>query len=68
MLTVKALAFVSKTTESTSVWAEREMAVAFELPNVATSAGSLGTVSGVQFTAVFQSPLVGVSFQVALPA
>jgi hypothetical protein len=42
--------------------------VVFELPNVATSAGSLGTVSGLQFTAVFQLSLVGSSFQVALPA
>ena len=28
----------------------------------------LGTVAGVQFAAVFQSPLVGLRFQVALPA
>jgi hypothetical protein len=45
-----------------------ERAVALELPNVATSARSLGTVSGFQFAAVFQSSLLGSSFQVALPA
>jgi len=32
------------------------------------SAGPFGTVAGVQFAAVFQSPLVGLRFQVALPA
>ena len=39
-----------------------------ELLKVATSPGSLGTVSGVQLAAVFQSLLLGSSFQVALPA
>jgi hypothetical protein len=38
------------------------------MSNVAVSAGSFGTVAGVQFAAVFQSPLVGLRFQVALPA
>ncbi len=32
------------------------------------SACALGTLIGVQFAAVFQSPLVGLSFQAALPA
>ena len=35
---------------------------------VATSSGPSGTVAGVQFVAVFQSALVGLRFQVALPA
>src|SRR5207249_12222519 len=40
----------------TSVFAEIETAVVFERPNVAVSADALGTVMGVQFVAVFQSP------------
>ena len=32
------------------------------------SAGPFGTVAGVQLAAVFQSPLVGLKFHVALPA
>ena len=40
----------------------------FDWPNVATSVSLFGTVPGVQFSAVFQSPLVGLRFQVALPA
>src|SRR5215475_8227583 len=39
-----------------------------ERANVATSAGPLGTVAGVQFSAVFQSPDVGLRFHWALPA
>jgi hypothetical protein len=35
---------------------------------VAVSEAPFGTVCGVQFVAVFQSPEVGLSFQVALPA
>src|SRR5690349_16417851 len=45
-----------------------EILVVLETPNVATSAGPSGTVAGVQFAAVFQSPLVGFKFQAALPA
>jgi hypothetical protein len=30
--------------------------------------GPFGTVAGVQFVAVFQSPFLGLSFHVALPA
>src|SRR5437868_2664493 len=37
-------------------------------PNVAMSVIAFGTVCGVQFAAVFQSPLEGFCFQVALPA
>ena len=36
--------------------------------NVATSAGPLGTVAGVQLAAVFQSLLGGLAAHVALPA
>src|ERR1051326_7365606 len=39
-----------------------------ETPKVATSFGPFGTVAGVQFAAVFQSPLTGLLLQVALPA
>src|SRR5712691_11240423 len=44
---------------------ETVTSVTLETSNVATS---LGTTSGVQLAAVFQSPLVGLRFQVALPA
>ena len=58
-----------KTISATSVkLVERATSVLLERPNVATSAGPLGMVCGVQFAAVFQSPLVGFSFQVALSA
>ena len=39
-----------------------------EVANVAISERPFGTVAGVQLVAVFQSPLGGVRFQVALPA
>jgi hypothetical protein len=43
--------------------------IAFDVPeNVAVSEGPFGTVAGVQLAAVFQSPFVGLRFQVALPA
>ena len=42
--------------------------VTFDVPNVATSDVPFGTVFGLQFAAVFQSPLVGLVAQVALPA
>jgi hypothetical protein len=47
---------------------ESEIPVVVERPKVAVSSGPLGTVSGVQFVAVFQSPLAPYVFQVALPA
>ena len=37
-------------------------------PKDATSPGPFGTVAGVQLAAVFQSPLLGLALQVALPA
>ena len=43
----------------TSVFAEIETAVVFERANVAVSDDPLGTVAGVQFVAVFQSPEPG---------
>ena len=52
----------------TSTLTEREIAVVFEIAKVAVSDGPLGTVAGVQLVAVFQSPLVGLRFQLALPA
>src|SRR3954452_7827222 len=42
--------------------------VTFDGPKVATSVVEFGTVCGIQFAAVFQSPLVGLLLQVALPA
>ena len=43
----------------TSVFAEIETSAVFERPNVAISAGPLGTAIGVQLAAVFQSPEMG---------
>src|SRR5437016_7489910 len=68
LVIVKALAPGSKMISARSIAPACEMAVMFETSNVAVSDGSLGTVFGVQFAAVFQSPLVGLRFQVALPA
>jgi len=44
------------------------MLVRFDAPKVAMSVVAFGTVCGLQFAAVFQSPLVGFVAQVALPA
>ena len=52
----------------TSVFAEIETAVVFERANVAVSDDPLGTVAGVQFVAVFQSPEPGLKSHVASPA
>jgi len=53
---------------STIVADEMETVLTLEVANVAMSAGPFGMVFGVQFVAVFQSPLVGFKFHVALPA
>ena len=65
---VNALAPGLNTMPFTSVLAERETPVVFEAANVAVSEGPLGTVGGVQFAALFQSPAAGLVFHVALPA
>jgi len=52
----------------TSVFAEIETAGVLERANVAVSAEPFGTVAGVQFVAVFQSPDPGLRSHVALPA
>ena len=65
---VKPLAPGLKMISARSITPDCEMAVMFETAKVAVSDGSLGTVLGVQFVAVFQSPVVGLRFQVALPA
>jgi hypothetical protein len=52
----------------TSTSAERERVLFPEAAKLAVSVGPFGTVAGVQLVAVFQSPLVGLRFQVALPA
>src|SRR5260370_38115895 len=44
------------------------MSVVVETSKVAMSPGPFGTVLGVQFAAVCQSPLVGLRFQLALLA
>jgi hypothetical protein len=65
---VNALAPGLNTISLTSVAAESERLVRLELLKVPISAGPLGIVAGVQLATVFQSPLVGLRFQVALPA
>jgi hypothetical protein len=67
MLIVKGLAPASKTIPLTSVLADREMSVTLDPANVAVSEGPLGIFRGVQLPAVFQSPLAGLAFHVALP-
>src|SRR5438874_11938545 len=52
----------------TSVSSESETSVVFERPNVAISAGPLGTPIGVQLSAVFQSPEIGSRSHWALSA
>src|SRR5207244_1317476 len=52
----------------TSVVTELDIAVILEKAKVAVSDGPLGTLAGVQFAAVFQSPLTGSEIQVALLA
>lgn len=47
---------------------EMEISVRLETAKVALSKELLGTVAGVQLAAVFQSPLLGLRFQVALAA
>jgi hypothetical protein len=68
LLIVKAAAPEPKTILFTSMPAEIERFVRLEEAKVAISLGPLGTVAGVQFAAVFQRPLAGLAFQVALPA
>ena len=68
MVIVKLLAPGAKVIPSTVVFAETETSVVFERPNVAVSDDPLGTVAGVQFVAVFQSPQPGLRSHVALPA
>ena len=62
------LAPASKTMLFTSVFGLSEMLVVVETSKVAVSNGPLGTLFGVQLAGVFQSPEVGLRFQVALPA
>ena len=65
---VKTLAPASKTIPLTSTPLERTTFVMFDAANVAISDGPFGTVFGVQFAAVFQSPELGFIFHVALSA
>ena len=52
----------------TSVLAERETPVILENANVAVSADPLGGPPADQLPAVFQSPVAGLAFHLALPA
>jgi hypothetical protein len=66
---VNALAPGAKTTLSTSSGSmAKAIVVTFEATKVATSSAPLGIVLGLQFRALFHSPLLGFAFQVALPA
>src|SRR3954468_20130026 len=65
---VKALAMGVKMRLATSNLSDTEISVVFELSKVAVSVGPFGSVAGVQLAAIFQSPLVGFRFQMALPA
>ena len=66
---VKGLAPGAKTISLSSTASESVGVGRLERSKVATSVGSLGTVFGVQFVAVLQSPpFVGLTFHVALPA
>ena len=65
---MNALAPGLNTIPFTSVSAERETPVVLDKANVAVSDGPLGTVFGIQFVAVFQSPVAGLACHVALPA
>jgi len=52
----------------TVVCDEIEIAVVFDRPKVATLFGPFGTLSGVQFAGVFQSPEIGSRSHCALIA
>ena len=65
---MNALAPALNTMPFASVLSERETPVVLEDANVAVSDGLLGTVRGIQLFAVFQSPVAGLAFHVALPA
>ncbi len=65
---VKALAPGAKVMPSNVVKADCVTLVVLDVAKVAVSVAAFGTVAGVQLAAVFQSPLVGFRFQVALPA
>src|SRR5437868_12825311 len=67
-LMVKALAPALNTIALSSTSLDKVMEGLFEVAQVATSLGPLGTALGTQLVAVFQSPEVGLRFQVALPA
>jgi len=65
---VKGLASELKVTPDMLMVVSNDTLARFERSKVAVSAGLRGTVFGVQLAAVFQSLLLGSSFQVALPA
>ena len=65
---VNALAPELNTMLFTVIRLERETPVMLDVANVAVSVGELGMVAGIQLAAVFQSPVAGAAFHVALPA
>src|ERR1041385_3928081 len=65
---LKGLAPARKETAASRMELESDGSVMADVANVAMSGLSSGTVSGVQFGAVFQSLLVGVALHVALSA
>jgi len=65
---VNALPPALNTIPLTCVLAERETPVLLEVAKVAVSADPLGGPPAVQLPAVFQSPVAGLAFHVALPA
>src|SRR5207248_7623241 len=68
LVMVKADPPALNTIELTSVGSVGVMFLRCEVAKVAVSAGPFGTVAGVQFAALLQLPLIGLKFQVALPA
>jgi len=65
---VNALAPELNTMLFSCIWLERDTPVMLDVTNVAISVGELGMVAGIQLAAVFQSPVAGAAFHVALPA
>jgi len=67
LVIVNALAPELNTMPLTSVVCEMTGRLILEVANVAVSTGPLGGPLAIQLTALFQSVLAGVAFQVALP-
>jgi hypothetical protein len=68
LVIVYALALELNTIPSTSVFAVMDTSLFVDWPKVAVSAKLLGTVAGLQFAIVSQSPEIGLVDQIELPA